>query len=75
MVEFSIRFSIYEFLHLPELLHVYRNDDLGWIMKSHMYDFVLEKMKEIIEATWFILVICDEAIVVDNCSYLCIHVQ
>lgn len=39
-----------------------------------MWDIVFLRFKEMIKAVNYIAFTCDDTTIVDNCSYLCIHI-
>jgi hypothetical protein len=74
MIEFESCFGLYNFLEVPDLPHIHWNDGAGWLMATHMYDIVKAKHRAMLEAASYISLTADETSVVDNCSYIVIHV-
>jgi hypothetical protein len=74
MVEFESRSKLYEFLYVPDCPKQHWTDGAGWLMACHMYDIVMQKYKAMIGAASYIVITADETSVVDNCSYIVIHV-
>jgi len=73
MVEFKSRFSLYKLLVVPTLPIVHWSDGSSWLMASHIYDFVKKRMREIIGAATCVALTCDETSIVDNTSWMAIH--
>lgn len=69
MVEFESRFALYKLLEVPTLEQWI---DLG-AMANHMYDFVKNKMREIIGPTTYVALTNDETSSVDNILWMAIH--
>jgi hypothetical protein len=74
MAEFKARFSLYDFLFVPDLPRMHWIDGSGWMMNQHIYDFVKKRQREVINAAEFIVVSVDETSCVDNSSAIVIHV-
>jgi hypothetical protein len=68
MNEYKNRFKIYDFLTMPDLLHVHWSDGARWLMAKHIYDLVKKKHRAMLVAASYLSLIA-----VDNCSYISIH--
>lgn len=74
MVEFEERFKLYKFLEVPHLPLMHWSYSSAWMMATHMYDFVKQKMRDLINAASYIAVTCDESTGVDNTSWMAFYV-
>jgi len=66
MVEFESRFALYKLLEVSTLPTIHWSDGFGWLMASHMYDFVKKRMREIIGAATYVVLTYDETSAIDN---------
>ena len=46
----------------------------GWMLSEDMYTFVQKRMQDLISEASYIAITCDKSTVVDNTSWLCLHV-
>jgi hypothetical protein len=74
MVEFGRRSQLYSFLEVPDLPTLHWSDGVGWLMATYMYDLIKEKHQAMFAAAQYISLTADETSVVDNLSYIIIHV-
>ena len=74
MVEFGRRCQFYSFLELPNLPTLHWSDNTGWLMATYKYDLVKEKHRAMLAIAQFISLTAYETSVVDNLSYIVIHV-
>jgi hypothetical protein len=61
-------------MYVPDCLKHHWTDGARWLMAYHMYDIVMQKHEAMIGAVSSIAITADETSVVDNCSYIVIHV-
>ena len=73
MREFYARLELYKFLVVPDLPSSHWSTRFGWIMASHIYDFVKIKQNSMIHAVNFIASSADEMSTIDNTNIIMIH--
>jgi hypothetical protein len=64
-------FALYKFLHVPDCPQMHWCPTFGWLMASHMYNFVKTNM---VQAAMFVALSADNTSFVDNQSVIVIHV-
>jgi hypothetical protein len=74
MTKFVSHFKVYQFLDMPDLPHMYWSIGSAWLMFEHIWDLVKKCIGDIVKAARFIAVTADETSIVDNTSWIVIHV-
>ena len=70
MCEFFSCSSLYEFLHVRNMPPSHWSEDSGWLMVAHIYSFVKEKHKSMIQEASFLALTTNESTLVDNTSWI-----
>ena len=73
MSKFSSCFALYDFLHMFDLPRNHWTNKLGWFMAEHMYLFVKEKHKSMIQSASYIALTTNKFISIGNKSWIAVH--
>ena len=61
--------SFYEFLHVCDMPHIHWTYGLDRLMAEHIYSFIKDKYKSMIQDESFLTLTIDESMSIDNTSY------
>jgi hypothetical protein len=73
MLEYGSMKQLFTFLKMPHLSKKHESDNSGWLITKYLYRQVIRKVVEVLAATRYVSITCDEVITMDNQSWISMH--
>ena len=73
MLEYKSLKQLFTFLKMPNLNKKHQDDNSSWLIVEYLHKQVMVKSREVLSATKYLAITCDEVTTVDNQSWISIH--